>query len=237
LFNASGNWYNESQITKAEQRLALSRKKASTDANQAFEPRYLLQRQHFWYSPYPFGIADVDCEDMIDLDECKVIIEHANRRFAKCTLSRRCRKTGLYGHGRGRILLMAICPDGRHWYRFVDQPGTDVTLFSSFINEILADLGPWAPGRPRYCFTMDNLNVHHHAQILHAILLAGYRFVFRTPYRPVDGPIELVFNAVEVELKKRLFSITNDADLVREVQNIIRSFGTFRPYFHKVGFR
>jgi hypothetical protein len=217
LFNDSGNWYNESQITKAEQRIGLSRKKASTDASQAYEPRYLLQRQHFWYSPYPFGIADVDCEDMIALDECKVIIEHANRRFAKCTLSRRCRKTGLYGHGRGRILVLAICPDGRRWYRFVDQPGTDVTLFSSFINEILADLGPWAPGR-------------------NAILLAGYRVVFRTPYRPVDGPIELLFNTFEGELKKRLFKITNDADLVRETQNIIRSFGAFRPYFHKVGF-
>lgn len=237
LYRATGTWYNESQITKAEQRIGLSRKKASTDASQAFEPRYLLQRQHFWHSPYPWGIADIDCEDMIDLDECKVLIEHANRKFAKCILGRRCRKTGLYGHGKGRILLMAIRPDGQRWYKFVDQPGTDVTLFAPFINEILADLGQWAPGRPRYCFTMDNLNVHHHPNVINAILTAGYRVVFRVPYRPIDGPIELLFNVYEGELRKRLFKIKNMADLVRETQNIIRSFGPFRPYFHKVGFR
>ena len=61
--------------------------------------------------------------------------------------------------------------------------------------------------------------------------------MFRTPYRPVDEPIELVFDTYEGELRKRLFSIKNDADLVRETQDIIRSFGAFRSYFHKVGFR
>lgn len=237
LFRATGTWYNEGQLTKAEQRIGISRKKASTDAQQASQPRYLLQRQCFWHLPYPFGIADISCELMIDLDEAKIIIEHANRKFGKCTMQRRCRKTGLYGHGKGRILLLAIRADGTRWYEFVDQPGTDVTLFLSLINRILADIGPWAPGRPRYCFTMDNLIVHHHPQVIAAILLAGYRVVFRTPYRPVDGPIELVFSTFEGELKKRLFSIENDADLVRETQNIIRSFGAFRPYFHKVGFR
>ena len=174
LYRATGTWYNESQITKAEQRIGLSRNKSSTDASQAHEPRYLLQRQHFWHSNYPFGIADIACEDMIDLDECKVLIEHANRKFAKCTFARRCRKTGLYGHGKGRILVLAIPPDGRRWYKFVDQPGTDVTLLSSVINEILADLGPWVPGRPRYCFTFDNLNVHQHPNVINAILFAGY---------------------------------------------------------------
>jgi len=199
LFRATGTWYNESQITKAEQRIGLSRKKSSTLAQQAQLPRYVFQRQCFWYMPYPFGIADIDCEHMIDMDEAKILIEHANRKFAKCTLSHRCRKTGLYGHGKGRILILVIRPDGRRWYKFVDNPGMDVTLCLSFVNEILADLGPWAPGRIRYCFTMDNLNVHHHAQVVNAILLAGYRIVFRVPYlSPLDGPIELVFNTTKV---------------------------------------
>lgn len=120
----------------------------------------------------------------------------------------------------------------------MENAGTDVTLFTSLINEILADLGPWAPGKIRYCFTLDNLNVHHHAQVINAIILAGYRIMFRVPYlSPLDGAIELVFNTYEGELKKRNFKIHNDADLVRETQNIIRSFGAFRPYFHKIGYR
>ena len=59
----------------------------------------------------------------------------------------------------------------------MENAGTDVTLFTSLINEILADLGPWAPQKIRYCFTLDNLNVHHHAQLINAIIPA-----------PVDVP-------------------------------------------------
>ena len=63
----------------------------------------------------------------------------------------------------------------------MENAGTDVTLFTSLINEILADLGPWAPGKIRYCFTLDNLNVHHHAQLINAIILAGYYRIMHVP--------------------------------------------------------
>jgi hypothetical protein len=236
LYRAHGIWYNESQITKAEQRIGISRKKSSTTANQALEPRYIYQRQCFWHLPYPFGIADIDVEDMIDLDEAKILTETANRRYCKGHVERRCRKTGLYGHGRGYILLLAIRPNGERWYRFEERPRTDVPFFLSFIQEILADIGPWAPGRRRHCFTMDNLNVHHHPQVVHSILLSGHRLVFRTPYNPSDGPIELVFNHFEGELKRYVYKIRNAQDLVSWTRNIIRSFGPFRSFFNKVGF-
>jgi hypothetical protein len=68
-------------------------------------------------------------------------------------------------------------------------------LFTSLINEILADLGSWAPGKIWYCFMLDNLNVHHHAQVMNAIILAGYRIMFHVPYlSPLDRAIKLVFN-------------------------------------------
>jgi transposase len=47
---------------------------------------------------------------------------------------------------------------------------------------------------------MDNLLAHHHDATLNAILNAGHRFVFRAPYWPVDGPIEYVFNTIEMAL-------------------------------------
>jgi len=112
LFHMTGICYNESQITKAEQRIGLSLKESSTLAYQAQLPRYVFRHQCFWYLPYPFGIADVDCAHMIDLDEAKILIEHANHKFAKCTLSRQCCKTGLDGHGKGCVLILAIRPDG-----------------------------------------------------------------------------------------------------------------------------
>ena len=61
--------------TKEEHRIGLSRKKSSTLAAQASEPRYVLQRQCFWHLPYPFGIADISSEEMIDMDEAKIIIQ------------------------------------------------------------------------------------------------------------------------------------------------------------------
>ena len=75
LYRATGKWHNEGQITKAEHRIGLSRKKSSTLAAQASEPRYVLQRQCFWHLPYPFGIADISSEEMIDMDEAKIIIQ------------------------------------------------------------------------------------------------------------------------------------------------------------------
>lgn len=238
LYRATGMWHNEGQITKAEQRIGLSRKKSSTLAVQASEPRYVFQWQIFWHLPYPFGIADISCEEMIDINEAKIILQTANRKFGKCTMHRQCRKTGLYGHGKGWILILALLADGWKWYKFVENSGTDVTLFVSLIKEILTDLGPWVPGQKRYCFTLDNLNVHRHAQVINSILLAGYRIVFRVFYlSSLDGAIELVFNTYEGKLKKRNFKIHNDANLVHEMQSIIHSLGALQPYFHKIGYR
>ena len=84
---------------------------------------------------------------------------------------------------------------------------------------------------------MDNLNVHHDPLVIQAIHNFGYRIVFRTPYYPVDGPIELVFITYEGQLRKRMFQIHSDDDLVRVTDDIFRSFGPFRPFFHIVGLR
>lgn len=50
---------------------------------------------------------------------------------------------------------------------------------------------------------LDNLNVHPHAQVINAIILAGYHVMFCVHYlSPLDGAIELVFNTYKGELKK-----------------------------------
>lgn len=75
--------YHPSQITQTEQELGLTRKVCSTTAFQANTPRVLLWRQMYWHSPYPFGIADITQEDMIDVDEAKVILSTCNRKQGK----------------------------------------------------------------------------------------------------------------------------------------------------------
>ena len=69
---------------------------------------------------YPNGIADIRRDDMIDVDEAGIKLEHANRRMGKAALSGRVRQRGNYGYGENHTLKMAISGDheGRRWVRF-----------------------------------------------------------------------------------------------------------------------
>jgi hypothetical protein len=77
-------FYDPSQISRAETRYRITRKRASTTANQALEPINVLRRSMFWNCNYPHGIADIAADDMIDIDEFGVTKEgNANRRIGK----------------------------------------------------------------------------------------------------------------------------------------------------------
>jgi hypothetical protein len=244
MWNAYGRYrqrprfFSEGEITKAEQRLGLSRKRSSTTANQAFTPINVIRRWVFWNLPYPHGIADISRDDMIDIDEAKIILEMANRKYGKAVLQKRCRETGLYGHGGGRLLLLGVSggPDGGRWLFCDDRPGTDVQHYGAFIDHILNDIGPGTPLRRR-CFVMDNLIVHWNPVIIARILLAGHRIAFRSPYCPFDGAIEFVFNTIENTLRSRMEMIHNVDDLDRHIRAIIRLIPQFSPYFDHIGFR
>ena len=73
---------------KAEQHLGLSHKRSSTTANQAFMPINVIHRWVFWNLPYPHGIADISHDDMIDIDEAKIILEMVNRKYGKAVLQK-----------------------------------------------------------------------------------------------------------------------------------------------------
>lgn len=110
LYNANGQvrFYHPSQIYRAQQRLGLSKKRASTTARQASLPINIQRRWDFWNLPYPFGVANIRTEDMIDLDEAAVFAETANRSEGKCHLTTRCRDDGIYGHSVKTNVLAAI---------------------------------------------------------------------------------------------------------------------------------
>ena len=89
-------FYCHSQISLAETRIGLTRKRASTTAYQAFLPVNLRKRWIFWNLPYPLGIADVQQRFMIDLDECGVFVESVNRKDGKSFRSVRVNEPGPY---------------------------------------------------------------------------------------------------------------------------------------------
>jgi hypothetical protein len=238
LHNTCGRFYHPSQISKAEDRLNLSRKKGSTTARQGLLPLNILRRSIFWNMNYPFGIADIAMEDQIDIDEAGIFLETADRSWGKAVTGMRVRAPGPYGHSEKWTLLMAVAGREGPLDRFVrleQRPGTDIHFFYAFIRDIIDQIGPGTPGNRR-CFTMDNLTAHKHPTVLNLILASGHRFAFRAPYYPVDGPIEYVFHTIQYQLTINMHHIYTHQNLYDDIFDIINGIPTFVPYFRGVGF-
>jgi hypothetical protein len=71
------------------------------------------------------------------------------------------------------------------------EGGTTIERFYKFIDLILDDLAQNHTGR-LFVFTMDNLSAQKNPLVTNRILNSGHRYLFHTPYRPVDGAIEYV---------------------------------------------
>lgn len=90
---------SNSQITRVEQHLELTRKRAATTARgKRRSHESLFKRRRFWNFSYPYGIADIAAEDMIDLDEARIKTAHGNRKIRKGAKGERVREDGPYGH-------------------------------------------------------------------------------------------------------------------------------------------
>lgn len=156
-------FYAPSQISQCEKRIGLTRKAGSTTAYQALLARNKRKRWAYWNLPYPFGIADIRRQDLIDLDECGVELSTANRDIGKAYIGKRVKQAGLYSKTDKWNLLLAISgdPNARRWRDIWTGEGTTGNRMILFIARILNDIGPGTPQR-RYCFIMDNLRYERH---------------------------------------------------------------------------
>lgn len=231
--------YSDSQIYRAETRIGLTRKVASTTSDYAYRPINLQKRDDYWNQPYPLGIAGEETRDIIDIDECCLKLESVNRRYGKVSRERRCTKRGKYKKGGGRMsLIMGISGDGVDdfcFYKMYPKGGTDTARFYVFMLDFIEFLEDRFPGR-KFLFTMDNLNIHKVKVVLHLIRQHGHRVVYRAPYWSCDGPIEYVFNTLQTRLQMSFSTINTMDDLMEEVKNVIDVLGPFTPYFEHVGF-
>ena len=152
-------FFSASQISEAEKRIGLTRKRGSTTAYQALLPINKSKRWMYWNLPYPYGIADIRRRDIIDLDECGIELSTAERGIGKAYVGKRVKQAGLYSKTDKYNLLLAISGDGvtnSRWRDIWTGEGTTGERMIAFIQRIINDLGPGTPAR-RYCFTMDNL--------------------------------------------------------------------------------
>ena len=247
LWNTHGRFQNPprfycpSQITRTEQLLGLSRKRSSKTARQALSHRIRNWRYNYWHLPLPYGVANVDARDMIDIDEAVVTADDSARHYGKSFMFKRVRYHGPYSRDGGSVrVIMAISGDPTLGYRWTDiqeqRGGTTFDEFYRMIDRISNHLNQQQPGRS-FVFIMDNLNIHHNPLIALLLLTRGHFVVFRAPYTPVDGPIDYVFNTLEAGLVERMHRISTAADVAAILAEKIASMTDFSAYFHHVGYR
>lgn len=73
--------FSRQDITDAENRIEVTKKRGSTTAAQFFEPRNIFRRNLFWTSPFPLGRLGIPRAELMDLDECGLFLQTANRNY------------------------------------------------------------------------------------------------------------------------------------------------------------
>ena len=198
------------------------------------------KRHVFWNHNYPLGRADVQTQDMIDVDEAGFKIESTNPSFGKTVSWLRCYLEGEYNRDKKVNCMMAISADGKYnmaWHDIWPQEegGTDVYRVYTFFRRVIDRLTIDDPGR-FFCFTMDNLNTHKNPMVLNLITGEGHRYLFRAPYWSVDGLIEYVFNTIHTHLLS-FFTQIHDLDQLENcLIEIIGDMGGFERYFSTLVF-
>ena len=234
--------HSPSQLCRAEKRLGISMKVGSTTSKEAYKPINLLKREDYWFRNYPFGIANVDTEDIIDIDEAQFKLTSQDRKYGKAATNKRVDAKGMYKKGESTVtLILGISASEDNQFAFAqqyDEGTTDLVRFYTYMRDFIDYLAEERPDQS-FCFTMDNLNIHKHPVIIQSIHAAGHRIVYRAPYWSCDGAIEYVFNTLHTFLlMDEVAGVTTSENLMVRIDNHIYRLAekSFRPYFDHVGF-
>ena len=231
--------YSRDDIYTRDKMLGLTRKKGSTTAMQALTDKNILRRQLFWSRQYPVGIHGTPRGSLIDIDESGWCLKATNRSHGKSLRGTRVREPGAYGHGDKWTLIMAIDPTGVLHYTFRKIAGTSLETYNQFLVGLiqihLPSTQPPVNG-PQRTILHDNLNSHLHALCWNTINDGGHRVVARTPYSPMDGPVEYAFNTIGNELQKSMHLVKDDNDFIAQMRSIINNLGSLDNYFLHCGY-
>jgi hypothetical protein len=234
FYSANPRMYTRQDISKREIELGFTRKCGSTTAFQAFTPLNLQRRQNFWTLPFPLGVVGIPRALLIDIDECGLWLEKKVRGHGKTITGVRVRAPGVYGHGEKWSLILGIDCSGMVWVRFAKVAGTTAEIFDDYVRTILNTLAP--PPAPQRTFMWDNLTAHNCARVYNRVVAAGHRVLRRPAYRPVDGPIEYVFNQLQCQLTNRIGEVTDDVSFSTLVHDIITKLNGFDATFVHCGY-
>ena len=101
-------------VVQAEHLLGLRRKASSTTCQRAFLPLNMYKRHVFCDHNYSLRWADVQMQDMIDVDMAGFKIESTNPSFRKMVSWLQCYLKDEYNRNKKVHCMMAISADGNY---------------------------------------------------------------------------------------------------------------------------
>ena len=256
IYNEGGELYDNTTISKRLKELQITKKKASTEAYQAFTPHNIFRVDVFFRCPPPLGVFGVDRRKLIDIDEFGLTLEKCNRTNGWALKCFRVRKEGHYKVGNKLTCLLAIEPgdprlpphqrgsvqNPRRWVRCIQNGGTTVLVFRDFCEMICSDieLNRIAGTDDHRIMLWDNLNSHHAAYVHQTVTgrmgPCQFTIVPRPPYQPKYGPIEYKICDLTDEVRKKKTGEWDCARLEQEVRAAALRIGPFDSTFAHCGY-
>ena len=256
IYNEGGELYDNSTISRRLKELQITKKRASTEAYQAFTPENRFKAHVFFHDPPPLGIAGVPRRKLIDVDEFGLTLEKCNRSGGWALKCFRVRKEGHYKVGNKLTCLLAIEPgdhrlpphqlgsveNPRRWVRCIQNGGTTVLVFRDFVDHICGSIeaNPIPGTDDHRVFLWDNL-ISHHATYVNQTVTGRtgpcrFSIVPRPPYQPKYGPIEYKICDLTHEVAMRKQHDWDVARLEQEVYRAARRIGPFDSTFGHCGY-
>jgi hypothetical protein len=236
--------YSCEDVVKRANELGIFRKRASTEAYQAFSPENLLRCQLFWFQPPPLGVLTIRRSQFIDIDEFGMEITRCNRKYGRADSGLRVRKPGHYTRTEKVTVILAVeagdpnVPDHclgsvakpRVWHRILRQSGMNQVEFSSFVDFVCRDfeVNPAPNGTDHHrVFLWDNLATHLTDLVYDTVELRPspnmFQIVRRIPYQPKFGPTEYSINEAVQTLQRDAKSDWTTDTLVANIERVFTS--------------
>jgi len=216
-----------------EKRVGFTRKVSSTTASQAVSLGNIRRTATFWNSPPPAGVFNVNRYILVDSDEAGIHLESCNRSMGKAFSGVSVNEIGFYSHSQKWTIIASIGADNFKNFFIHQTPGTTKEIFRDYIRSTL-QLIP--QGAPRRVFMWDNLKSHFDDELANLIYAQGHGIVPRPPYSPALGPIEYIFNDLEIGLRRNLYRIQSQCDLVNCAREVFLSLRGFDETFKHCGY-
>jgi hypothetical protein len=259
VYRNGGGLYERPIIYRRCKELKMSRKRASTEAHQAYTPRNILRCQLFWSQPPPIGVHQTPRRLMIDFDECGLELQSCNRRHGMAFSGLRVRKRGNYSRDTKLTVIMAVEPGDpnlpnnvygsiawpRRWVWVSEDAGTTAVRFAQFTRYVMEYIEnnplplPQQLQHQQKYFLWDNLGSHLAPLVYQTVQgRPGGMFdiILRPPYKPQWGPIEYVFCQLADRLRDRIFQIHTLADLRQQILIVSAQLSGFDGTFAECGY-